>query len=264
MKYKYLAFLALFSVYAQSGILYTTDYSSNLGSIYDTNTNTLVNNFTTTNSSQNGIAIHDTLKITNAFSNGTGAEYDLNGVLIQNNVFSQTDYSSLYDGTTDGSYNYAIDHNGHGFNKMFRFDSDWGNGIELFTLTSRGSGVSYDSSTNTLWTTEDGSAGALRTLRQYSLAGSLLSEFNTDVHSYGLAFDVTDSSLWVTGFGSNTFKQYSSAGAFLATSTFSGTSSSHAFGMEFDNSVDVPEPSTLAIFALGMIGLASRRFKKQS
>jgi len=30
------------------------------------------------------------------------------------------------------------------------------------------------------------------------------------------------------------------------------------------NRVDVPEPSTLAIFALGMIGLASRRFKKQS
>jgi hypothetical protein len=29
-------------------------------------------------------------------------------------------------------------------------------------------------------------------------------------------------------------------------------------------SVSVPEPSTLAIFALGMIGLASRRFKKQS
>lgn len=28
-------------------------------------------------------------------------------------------------------------------------------------------------------------------------------------------------------------------------------------------SIDVPEPSTLAIFALGMIGLASRRFKKQ-
>ena len=28
------------------------------------------------------------------------------------------------------------------------------------------------------------------------------------------------------------------------------------------SSIDVPEPSTLAIFALGMIGLASRRFKK--
>jgi hypothetical protein len=31
----------------------------------------------------------------------------------------------------------------------------------------------------------------------------------------------------------------------------------------FAENVQVPEPSTLAIFALGMIGLASRRFKKQ-
>lgn len=30
------------------------------------------------------------------------------------------------------------------------------------------------------------------------------------------------------------------------------------------NPTSVPEPSTLAIFALGMMGLASRRFKKQS
>jgi hypothetical protein len=30
------------------------------------------------------------------------------------------------------------------------------------------------------------------------------------------------------------------------------------------HAVEVPEPSTLAIFALGLIGLASRRFKKQS
>jgi hypothetical protein len=36
---------------------------------------------------------------------------------------------------------------------------------------------------------------------------------------------------------------------------------SRTFNFEVD-SVDVPEPSTLAIFALGMIGLASRRFKK--
>jgi hypothetical protein len=37
----------------------------------------------------------------------------------------------------------------------------------------------------------------------------------------------------------------------------------HAIAAPDDN-IDVPEPSTLAIFALGMIGLASRRFKKQS
>jgi len=264
MKFKFLVLLTFISTYAQSGILYTTDYNSSLGSIYDTSSNTLISNFQTSSSTQNGIAIHDTLKITNAFNGGSGAEYDLNGVLIQDNVFSQSSYTSLYDGTTDGSYNYAIDHNGHGYNKMFRFDSDWGNGVELFTLTSRGSGVSYDSNTNTLWTTENGNAGVLRTLRQYSLAGSLLSEFNTGVHSYGLAYDVTDSSLWVTGWNSNILSKFSSTGTLLSTTTFGGTSSSYAFGMEFDNSVDVPEPSTLAIFALGMIGLASRRFKKQA
>ena len=32
----------------------------------------------------------------------------------------------------------------------------------------------------------------------------------------------------------------------------------------FNEATSVPEPTTLAIFALGMIGLASRRFKKQS
>jgi len=36
----------------------------------------------------------------------------------------------------------------------------------------------------------------------------------------------------------------------------------HAFDNVSYRTVDVPEPSTLAIFALGMIGLASRRFKK--
>ena len=33
---------------------------------------------------------------------------------------------------------------------------------------------------------------------------------------------------------------------------------------KIDSNVEVPEPSTLAIFALGMMGLVSRRFKKQS
>ena len=45
----------------------------------------------------------------------------------------------------------------------------------------------------------------------------------------------------------------------------SNTSYDFAFSLSGDvQSQDVPEPSTLAIFALGMIGLASRRFKKQS
>ncbi len=43
-----------------------------------------------------------------------------------------------------------------------------------------------------------------------------------------------------------------------------GSSSTAFISASFVDSTSVPEPSTLAIFALGMIGLASRRFKKQS
>ena len=51
---------------------------------------------------------------------------------------------------------------------------------------------------------------------------------------------------------------------------FNGVNSIHSRNLSGFSSFDnpnvskVPEPSTLAIFALGMIGLASRRFKKQS
>ena len=43
----------------------------------------------------------------------------------------------------------------------------------------------------------------------------------------------------------------------------SGSASNNSIGfMLYRQSVDVPEPTTLAMFALGLIGLASRRFKK--
>jgi hypothetical protein len=46
---------------------------------------------------------------------------------------------------------------------------------------------------------------------------------------------------------------------------WAGLDTSHNLvGSYLVRTTDVPEPSTLAIFALGMIGLASRRFKKQS
>ncbi|MER2491518.1 PEP-CTERM sorting domain-containing protein [Catenovulum sediminis] len=44
----------------------------------------------------------------------------------------------------------------------------------------------------------------------------------------------------------------------------SGESNAHQFDNIKLNSVDVPEPSTLAVFVLGLMGLASRKFKKQA
>jgi hypothetical protein len=50
----------------------------------------------------------------------------------------------------------------------------------------------------------------------------------------------------------------------LVNCCYSQTESNVFVGSWLVRAADVPEPSTLAIFALGMIGLASRRFKKQS
>jgi len=55
----------------------------------------------------------------------------------------------------------------------------------------------------------------------------------------------------------------SGAPSFITTSLLAGGSAAESFLVRGQVS-DVPEPSTLAIFALGIIGLASRRFKKQS
>jgi hypothetical protein len=56
-------------------------------------------------------------------------------------------------------------------------------------------------------------------------------------------------------------KQYNSdtnfSGITFSPRTWNGT-------VRYDVLTSVPEPSTLAIFALGLMGLASRRFKKQS
>jgi len=68
---------------------------------------------------------------------------------------------------------------------------------------------------------------------------------------------------------------YTITGSYNASRTFGGSitktsdriardSSYHVWGVALVRTTSVPEPSTLAIFALGVIGLASRRFKKQS
>ncbi|WP_299082314.1 PEP-CTERM sorting domain-containing protein [uncultured Paraglaciecola sp.] len=49
----------------------------------------------------------------------------------------------------------------------------------------------------------------------------------------------------------------------VSASNLGGNGSLQFRQITIDDSVNVPEPSTLAIFALGLMGLASRRFKKQ-
>ena len=107
--------------------------------------------------------------------------------------------------------------------------------------------------------------------------------FGETVASNGVIYEVTDTRLtrWKSG-GSITSYNDSTSGALTYANiwhdasrfTLGGVSSeadwnggsienSSATQLNIVSSI-VPEPSTIAIFALGMIGLASRRFKKQS
>ena len=64
--------------------------------------------------------------------------------------------------------------------------------------------------------------------------------------------------------GSNDFKYWGLSNSGMTSAVISFSSADYIFIDNFAyKSVDVPEPSTLAILALGIMGLASRRFKKQ-
>jgi hypothetical protein len=88
----------------------------------------------------------------------------------------------------------------------------------------------------------DSTTGLVTTFDFTSVAGSNKTEF------FGVIFDSTTfiSSLRVSGTDPG------------------GVTSWDNFTTGVGENAVVPEPTTLAIFALGMIGLVSRRFKKQS
>ena len=82
--------------------------------------------------------------------------------------------------------------------------------------------------------------------------------------NYYLAVNSTSASTWVWNFsapsGNDLFHRNGDADTWREISSLGRDS--HAFSLHGD-AVSVPEPSTLVIFALGIMGLASRRLKKQ-
>ncbi|MCJ8318427.1 MAG: PEP-CTERM sorting domain-containing protein [Colwellia sp.] len=136
-------------------------------------------------------------------------------------------------------------------------------------------GIDNDSGTNMLsMSTQDES---LFSLNSFDIAEFFGIPSGVVVNVIGNYFGGGSVSLQVTldqiadGSGAlNDFQtvSFDNSWANLSSVTFSATAGNDDRWFALDNIVvnaeSVPEPSTLAIFALGMIGLASRRFNKQS
>lgn len=83
---------------------------------------------------------------------------------------------------------------------------------------------------------------------------SIHTNYNGSSHG-GIFFNTQDSSISPTDFGS---------GYRIGNVSNLNSSSAYDFAIFVESAQAVSEPSTLAIFALGLISLASRRFKKKS
>ena len=113
---------------------------------------------------------------------GNGSEYDLNGNIINANVFAPIpgfDGQAL-DGTTDGtSHNYAGEFGG---GRVWETDRNWGNGNVLFATGSSIVGITYDPN-GTLWLTLDNTG----TVENRGLNGAVVSSFSARSWSMGIA-----------------------------------------------------------------------------
>jgi len=169
---------------------------------------------------------------------------------------------NFWDGTTDGTYNYAFNYGNGG---VYRFEKDWSGGSLLFEFGSGSQylGITYDATDKTLWV----SGWSSNSVVHLKMDGSTLGSFTAGAFSgslTALALDPADNTLWMGSQGNRgVFAQYTKAGTLVGTHSFGF--SDNVLGGEFDFSV-IPEPSVTALLSAGaaLAGLRSLLRRRRS
>ncbi len=226
-------------------ILYITNGDASALQAINTSTGQIVFS-TTTSPLAYPIAVRGTIKLGHRDSPGLTGEYSLgDGSLIgslQTHV-GTPNWSQSVDGAVNGNFNYTLAAF-TGSTTVYQTDANWGNSLPLFTLSGNSFvGITFDSASGNLWISESGK------FSQYSLGGTLVSQF-TVTNAYGaLAYQFSTNTLWfVPNDPGLPLQQYAKNGMLLTTLTVAGRSG-NVFGAEF---TAIPEPSTHALMALGL------------
>ena len=183
----------------------------------------------------------------------SGSEYLLDGSFAGvNYAYPLNTSGDFYDGATNGVNNFSVDYTS---GAVYQFNLDWTNPVLLFAANALDIGITYDPVNQSLWIASYSGTD----VRNYSLAGALLTSFTAGAPVYGLAMDYADNTLWADAQG--TLYQYSRAGASLSSFDYGVTQ--NTLGAEFafldaSPASPAPEPGT-AMLALGGLMIAAFR-----
>ena len=205
------------------------------------------------------IAVYGDVRTMGYSENDQGEKFDLAGNgLIGGPYVNNIPESQLHDGTSDGSFNYSVNYT---TGDLLQFDRDWANPVTLFNVTADipgGGWITMNASDGTFWVSQWGGPDLVA---HFSPTGTLLSSFNSGVvGSSGLALDPADGTLWMAYDPTKTLFQFDQAGNLLQSLAYAVDG--QWYGMEFDTT-PVPEPSSLVLSAIGLLGLAAWRWRNR-
>lgn len=201
-------------------------------------------------------------------------EYTLGGVPT-GATYENTVGCCFRDGTTDGTYNYAM-RQSSAQHLAYQFNSDWTNPQAFEALNGGwGSAIAYDYRTDTFWVAAPSLIANISRTGVVDISHTFFLSTGANPDLSSLAFDPADNTLWLwsyNGFASNMLHQYSTAlntqGSLPRAPLSSEVIGFSAVGMEFalpsdGPVVSVPEPGSLLLMLSGLVGLGLQRRKAQ-
>jgi hypothetical protein len=211
-------------------------------------------------------AIDGTIKTATSDPGAPGREYSLTGEVLDgvypNLLKDGRPFGLFADGATDAVHNYSVTTHIAGGN-VYQFTTEWDSAQFLFSTGYKGSlGIAFDNITNTLWISSTGDHYGAdpddnnNFIRNYDLTGNLLYSIDAsqiEGRHEGLAIDYMTNTLWLSSESGLT--ELTKSGEILRTIHSDAPYGFSALETDYANASTVPEPTSVALFSLGAIGI---------